>query len=71
LAAVQQEEAALTLSLIASIDRAGGHALVVGVLVMIVAVGALVYGVIQLAGRRRTARRRSAGATGAAEDPDA
>jgi hypothetical protein len=43
-------------ALLASIDRAGGHAPLLGVLVLIAVLGALVYWVVQLAGKRRAGR---------------
>jgi hypothetical protein len=39
---------------IANIDRAGDHAAVLGVLLLVVAVGGLVYGVVRIAVRSRT-----------------
>jgi hypothetical protein len=43
---------------IASLERAGGHAAVIGVVVVVVAVGAVLYGVVRLAARNRAARDR-------------
>jgi hypothetical protein len=43
----------LTHALIASIDRAGDHIVVVGALALVAAVVGLVYGLVQLAARRR------------------
>jgi hypothetical protein len=42
----------------ASIDRAGDHAAVVGVLFVVIAVGGLLYGLVRLAARTRSARNR-------------
>jgi hypothetical protein len=44
---------------IASIDRAGDHAAVLGVIVVIAAVGGLVYGLVRLVGNSRAGRTRS------------
>jgi hypothetical protein len=60
-----------TLVLFASLDRAGGHAAVVGLLVLIVVVAGLVYGLFQLVSRRRAGRTRSNRAAGSAEGPEA
>jgi hypothetical protein len=46
-------------AMIASIDRAADHAVVLAVLVLIVAIGGLVYWLIQLAARRRPGRAPS------------
>jgi hypothetical protein len=43
---------------IASIDRAGDHAAVVGVFFVVVIVGGLLYGLVRLATRTRSARNR-------------
>jgi hypothetical protein len=48
---------------IASIERAGDHAAVLGVLVVLAAAGGLVYGLVRLAARSRAARARSAPGT--------
>ena len=40
--------------MIASIDRAGDHAVVLGVLLLVAAVGGLVYGVVRIAVKSRT-----------------
>jgi ABC-type nitrate/sulfonate/bicarbonate transport system permease component len=45
--------------MIASIDRAGDHAVVLAALVLIVAVGGLVYWLVLLAARRRAGRAHS------------
>jgi hypothetical protein len=45
--------------MIASLDRAADHAVVLGVLVLMAAAGGLVYWLVQLAGRRRVRRSRS------------
>jgi hypothetical protein len=42
---------------IASIDRAGDHAAVFGVLLVVVAVGGLVYGLVRLVARSRKSDR--------------
>jgi hypothetical protein len=44
---------------IANIDRAGDHAAVLGVLVLVAAIGGMVYGLVRLAGKSRAARTRS------------
>jgi hypothetical protein len=44
---------------IASIDRAGDHAVVVGALVVIATVGGLGYGLVRLVGKSRAGRTRS------------
>lgn len=49
---------------IASIDRAGDHAVVLGVMALIAAVGGLGYGLVRLVGRRRAGRTRSDRASG-------
>jgi hypothetical protein len=43
---------------VASIDRAGDHAAVMGVVLAVVVVGGLLYGVVRLAARGRAARTR-------------
>jgi ABC-type transporter Mla subunit MlaD len=45
--------------MIASLDRAAGHAVVLAVLVLLAAVGGLVYWLVQLAARRRAGRAHS------------
>lgn len=55
---------------LASIDRAGDHALVLGLVVLVAAFGGLVYGLIQLAGRRRAGRTSSPRAPEEAEGPE-
>jgi hypothetical protein len=45
---------------IANIDRAGDHAAVLGVLVLVAAIGGIVYGLVRLARRSRASRARSA-----------
>jgi hypothetical protein len=45
---------------IASIERAGDHAAIVGVLIVLAAAGGLVYGLVRFAARSRAARTRSA-----------
>jgi hypothetical protein len=57
--------------MIASIDRAGDHAVVLGVLVLIVAIGGLCYWLVQLAARRRAGRARSGRGPGTTGRPDA
>jgi hypothetical protein len=44
---------------LANIERAGDHVVVLGVLVVVTAIGGLVYGLVRLAGKRRAARTRS------------
>ena len=44
---------------IASIERAGDHAAIMGVLVGVAVVGGLIYGLVRLAGRARASRTRS------------
>ena len=56
---------------LASIDRAGDHAAVVGVLVGIAAIGGLVYGLVRVAAKSRAARARSAPRPDADRRPDA
>jgi hypothetical protein len=53
---------------IASIDRAGDHAAVLGVLVLIAAIGGLVYGLVRLGVKSRA---RSARGQGSDRRPDA
>jgi hypothetical protein len=43
---------------VASIDRAGDHAAVVGVLFVVIVVGGLLYGLVRLAARTRSVRNR-------------
>jgi hypothetical protein len=43
----------LTQALLASIDRAGDHAVVVGVLALVAVVAGLLYWLVQLVARRR------------------
>jgi hypothetical protein len=43
---------------IASIDRAGDHAAVFGVLLVVVAVGGLLFGLLRLAAKSRAGRAR-------------
>ena len=45
---------------IASIDRAGDHAAIMGVVVAVAVVGGVLYGLVRLAVRGRAARARSA-----------
>lgn len=61
----------MTHALIASIDRAGDHVVVVGVLVLAAAVAALVYWLVQLVGKRRGGRPRPDGDAGGARHPEA
>lgn len=56
--------------MIASIDRAVDHAVVLGVLVLIAAIGALAYWLILLAARRRVGRARSDRGPEGTERPD-
>jgi hypothetical protein len=44
---------------IASIDRAGDHAVILGVFVAVAAVGGLAYGLFRLVARSRAGRTRS------------
>lgn len=48
---------------LASIDRAGDHAGVLGVLLVVVAIGGLVYGLVRLAARSRVGRARKSDRT--------
>ena len=50
--------------MIASIERAGDHAAVLGVAVVIAAIGGLGYGLVRLVGRSRAGRTRSDRASG-------
>jgi len=61
----------LTQALIASIDRAGDHVVVVGVLALVAAVVGLVYGLAQLVGKRRTDRAHFGDRSGRGPGPDA
>lgn len=56
---------------IASIDRAGDHAAVLGVLVLVAAIGGLVYGLGRLAAGSRAGRTRSARGPDTDRRPDA
>jgi hypothetical protein len=56
---------------IANIDRAGDHAAVLGVVVLVAAVGGLVYGLVRLAARSRAARTRTARGPETDRRPDA
>jgi hypothetical protein len=58
-------------AMIASLDRAGDHAVVLAVLVLIVAVAGLVYWLVQLAARRRAGRAHSDRRPGTTGRPDA
>lgn len=44
---------------IAAADRAGDHATLLGIVVLIAAVGGLIYGLVRLVGKRRAGRKRS------------
>jgi hypothetical protein len=57
LAAVPTERLSHAL-IIASIERAGDHAAVFAVLVVVVAIGGLIYGVVRLAAKSRAGRTR-------------
>jgi hypothetical protein len=46
-------------ALIAAIDRAGDHAAVFGLLVLVAGVAGLIYGLVHLAGKRRADRAQS------------
>lgn len=48
---------------IAGIDRAGDHAAVFGVLLVVVAIGGLVYGLVRLVAKGRGARARKSDRT--------
>jgi hypothetical protein len=48
----------------ASIDRAGGHIVIVGALVGIAAAGGLIYALVHRANKNRAARTRSESAQG-------
>lgn len=56
---------------IANIDRAGDHAAVMGVVVLVAAIGGLVYGLVRLAVRSRAGRTRSARGPETDRRPDA
>jgi hypothetical protein len=45
--------------IIASIDRAGDHAAVLGVVIVAAVIGGLIYGLVRLAARSRAGRARS------------
>jgi hypothetical protein len=57
---------------IANLERAGEHAAPLGVVVLIVAFGALVYGLVRFAVGRRASASRSTGprAASSSSDPD-
>jgi hypothetical protein len=57
--------------LIADVARAGNHGAVLGVLVLIAAVGALVYGLVRLVVKSRAGRTRSDRGPEGARDPGA
>ncbi|MGH2745913.1 MAG: hypothetical protein ACRDLY_10880 [Thermoleophilaceae bacterium] len=59
------------MTLLASIDRAGDHAMVLGLLVVIAAIGALVYGLVQLLRKRREGRTHAHRGREGAEGPEA
>jgi hypothetical protein len=48
---------------LASLDRAGDHAGVFGVLLAVVAIGGLVYGLVRVAAKNRAARMRKSDRT--------
>jgi hypothetical protein len=56
---------------LASVDRAGDHAAVLGVVVLVAAAGALVYGLVRLAVRSRARRTPSARGPETDRGPDA
>ena len=56
---------------LANIDRAGDHAAVLGVVVVVAAVGGLVYGLVRLAVKGRAGRARSARGPETDRRPDA
>lgn len=56
---------------IASIDRAADHAEALGIVVLITAVGGLVYGLVRLMGKSRAGRAHSDNRPGRARDPEA
>jgi hypothetical protein len=60
----------VTHTLIASIDRAGDHVFVVGGLAVIAVVAGLVYGLVQLVGKRRAGRTRTHRSPEGAEGPE-
>ncbi len=60
----------MTVELLASIDRAGDHAVALGLVTVIAAVASLVYGLIQLLGKRREVRTRSHRGPEGAEGPE-
>jgi hypothetical protein len=61
----------LTAGLVASIDRAADHAFVVGALVLVAAVVALVYWLLQLADKRREGRTPPGDGSESAGGPEA
>ncbi len=61
----------MTQTLIASIDRAGDHVVVVGVLAVVAAVVGLVYGLVRLVGKRRADRPQPDRDSGGARGPEA
>jgi hypothetical protein len=56
---------------IASIDRAGDHAGLLGVLVLVAAIGGLIYGLVRIAAKNRAGRTRSAPGPESDRRPDA
>jgi hypothetical protein len=61
----------LTHTVIASIDRAGDHVVVVGVLAVVAALAALVYGLVQLVGKSRVGRSQPDDDSASARHPEA
>jgi hypothetical protein len=61
----------LSEALLASIDRAGDHAVVVGVLALVAILGGLVYWLVLLVGRRRAGGTRSGDGSQSARGPEA
>jgi hypothetical protein len=61
----------LTQTLIASIERAGDHVVVVGVLALVAAVAAIVYWLVQLVSKRRVGRPHPDDESGGARRPQA
>ncbi len=56
---------------IANVDRAGGHIVIVGVLVVVAAVGGMIYGLVRLVGKNRAARTRSDHGADGVQGPEA
>jgi hypothetical protein len=55
---------------IANVDRAGDHAAVLGVLVLVAAIGGMVYGLVRLAAKSRAGRARATPGADSDRGPD-